>query len=306
MAISVMHMGFYTFLVLGLLLLGANTATADENPFERYERYSTVQSTDVLTPNATNIYHINMEPPKRMFDNPNPPAFMLYSFEIQGNGTFLVTFLRGKTERPGGFLRDYSSNGSVTEFARVYWLSSDDGEDFTIIVLSEEETNITYEVFIGLFREESRFWFYVGSGVGLGTAIIAVVVVWHRHRSSKIDEDAIHTKEAPEGTSFSSPSSPADKPFGPSHPSVRKSWSFAPPRPRTQLFPTQYRRGQASNLRCPSCKQLIGTRRNRVRFHNIKFIVSSAKEEEKQSTRVIRSKAVFCENCMSVIDITKR
>ena len=297
--ISIMRMEFYCFLVLGLFLLSVGVAAARENPFEKYERYSTIESTDVLRPNETNIYHIDMEPPKGLFANPNPPEFILYSFRIVGNGTFQVVFLREYTEYPGDFLEGYSSNGSVSKYSKTYWLTEDDGEDFTIIVLTEEDTNITYELFIGLFREKSKFWFFVGGGIGAGVAIISVVLVWLHVKSKKGKETESHEKETPKDKRPSKPSRGPDIAFGPSHPSVQRGWSFSPPRPK---------KGHRSLLVCPYCRKVTGTVGNRLLFKNIKFIVKESTKREKGliSPSVIKSRAAFCENCKSVLGIVKR
>jgi len=297
--IFIMRMEFYGFLVLGLFLLSVGVAAARQNPFEQYERYSTIQSTDVLGPNETNIYHIDMEPPKRLFGNPNPPEFILYSFIIVGNGTFQVVFLRGYTEYPGDFLEEYSSNGSVSKFAKTYRLTEDDGEDFTIIVLTEEDTNITYEVFIGLFREKSNFWFFVGSGIGAGVAIISVVLVWLHYKVPRKSKIESHEKEKPKDKHSSKPSRGPDISFGPSHPSVQRGWSFSPPKPR---------KAYRSLLSCPYCRKMTGRVGNRLLFKNIKFTVEESTKRERGiiGPNVIKSRAAFCENCKSVLGIVKR
>jgi hypothetical protein len=68
-----------------------------------------------------------------------------YSFKVEGNGTLMVLFVKGHSvDHNSDYLLQYSKDSSTKSFSDSFNVESDDGTQFTLIVMSEEIRNVTY------------------------------------------------------------------------------------------------------------------------------------------------------------------
>jgi hypothetical protein len=68
-----------------------------------------------------------------------------YSFEVKEDGTILVLFVKGHSvNRNSDYLISYSEDNPTRSYSDSYTVDSDDGTQFTLIIMTSEDINVTY------------------------------------------------------------------------------------------------------------------------------------------------------------------
>ena len=287
--------------IFGFLLLTAQPVLAAARP---YVADYTLRRTDVVEPDEVKTYHVDVELADRLFTKSN--KWMGFDVKVIGNGSVQVFFLRGHTDSPAGFIEEHSSYQNTTRFTSVYWFGEDDGEKFTVLVKTEEDFNVSYEILIKTFKEESSYWNVVLGGVIL-LGIIAFVVffVWRQRMFTEEDPELHPFKHAPKTGVRHSPE--RAKQFQEMQSRFGQSRIRSLPG-KTPQGPLRIKESKTSQSNCPYCKKALGVKENRLRFKNIKFVEKRSPEKEGEMGRPViwKMRAHYCEGCGSVIEISKR
>ena len=111
-----------------------------------------------------------------------------YSFEVQGSGEIMVLFAQGSTFTiTSNYYSLYSKDTPVTHYSNTFPVDSSDGTAFTIVVITDDLTNVTYDVDITVEKTPATtYLFGVLILVGIVVAIVVIRVLIKRGRKPAV------------------------------------------------------------------------------------------------------------------------
>lgn len=75
-----------------------------------------------------------------------------YSVEVQGSGTVMVLFIQGHTvSLSSSYYVVYSKDTPTKSYSNTFPVDSDDGTQFTLAVMTEDDDNVTYHIKIKVY-----------------------------------------------------------------------------------------------------------------------------------------------------------
>jgi len=251
-------------------------------------RYNTTRT---LSNTSRHIYHLRGE----------SPCVLHYLVNITGNGSFQLFFVEGHTNDTTGYLPEYSSDTNTTKKAKSYLMRYQDDEKVTMVIITEENSTIDYNIWLGtadrsdLFGSSTLFMRRVLIGTGVASIIVLVGVI-HKFRKSPKYRDSFRTiRFFPQEVAefFQSVPEKYESPLQ-AHGSLV---------PRTK-YAMSRGDGTAS---CPFCKTVLEGEDSGYRFRVIQFTdeTPSPGQGGGMERKVWRALAVYCWNCGMMIGVTR-
>ena len=273
-----------------LMSMSITTATAETFQID-LGREGKHHATHTLSPGSNNTYHVSAE----------SPGGLGCVVNLTGNGTFKIFFLLGHTKNSSGYLEDYSSAKNTTKYAKSYYVGNDDDEKVTIMIVAEEDSNVTYGIWLASWdlsdlvwgSTEVHSWFLIGMGV---VGVIGVAgALWVYWRLPKHRKSFRSVRFSPWDLIQFFHGAPQEY-----ESRIKAQGSFV----SKQKYVTQ--RGNGTAL-CPFCKKNLGAEGEGYLFNVINFI--DERPIPDQDGRIVKrvwgAVAVYCQNCEMIIGITR-
>jgi hypothetical protein len=158
-----------SLLIVSILLI-TPLATADSFPVnKKYSSIDTLHDSD-----AWNVYKITADSDMEI----------VYSFTVQGPGTIMILLVIGHSVTLNSdYLVTYSQETPTKSFSDTYSVRSSEGSEYSLLVLSDDNHNITYAVNIEV--RETPLINYVLCGLFFFGLIFGGAIVSYIVRSNK-------------------------------------------------------------------------------------------------------------------------
>jgi hypothetical protein len=174
--------------IVCLLVLLSSAGTVSAETFSVGDTYDSDDT--LLNTDAWNEYEINADSSKKVE----------YSFQVQGDGSIMVLFVKGHdVDMDSSYYIMYSEDTSTKSYSNTFPVDSGDGTRFTILIVTEETENVTYSAGIKVIdKPVTDLIFGIIIFVVIIIVIAAIGAAWRSRRKRKAERMAQESQVPPE------------------------------------------------------------------------------------------------------------